>query len=155
MAEVCNDAFIDAMLDAPEYLTTPPPRCADCGSAAKLTCGAEVYPHRADLADKPVWVCACGARCGCHPGTIKPLGTPAGPETRAARQRAHRAFDQLWKSGRMSRKAAYRWLAEQLDLHPDDCHIGMMQVEMADRVCAVADALLFNELFDLAEEADG
>jgi len=148
MVEACTDAFVDAMLDTPEYLTMPAPLCAECGSAAKLTCGAEVYPHRPDLAEKPIWVCSCGARCGCHPGTIKPLGTPAGPATRVARQLAHHAFDQLWKSGQMSRKTAYRWLAEQMDLHPDDCHIGMMQAEQATKVVEIVEGHMFREMFD-------
>lgn len=152
MTEWCSDAFIDTVLDKPEYLTMPAPKCADCGSLATLTCGAEVYPHRPDLADKPVWVCTCGARCGCHPDTIKPLGTPAGAETRIARMDAHRTFDVLWKSGTMSRKAAYRWLAEQMDLHPDDCHIGMMDREQAEKVVTIVDGHMFREMFDVDQD---
>lgn len=148
----CSDSFIDTLLSKPEYLTMTPPRCADCHAAARLTCGAEVYPHRPDLADKPVWLCSCGARCGCHPNTIKPLGTPAGPDTRAARMAAHASFDALWKQGHMSRSAAYRWLAEQMGMHPDSCHIGMMSAEQAERVATLAEGWFFRELFDLDDD---
>jgi hypothetical protein len=33
------------------------PICPTCGTAARLTDGAEIYPHRRDLADKPIWAC--------------------------------------------------------------------------------------------------
>lgn len=121
------------------------PRCMECGSAATLTTGAVIYPHRRDLHAKPFWQCRCGAYCGCHPGTTQPLGNPCGPETRAARSAAHAAFDPLWKrkvakegcSKGKARGKGYKWLADQLGIDPKDCHIGMMDASTARRVVAI------------------
>ncbi|MGI9484465.1 MAG: zinc-finger-containing protein [Geminicoccaceae bacterium] len=57
--------------------------CLHCGGDCRLTDGAEIYPHRPDLADKQIWKCdACKARVGCHPDTTDPLGQkPCEPET--------------------------------------------------------------------------
>lgn len=120
--------------------------CSDCGRYAGLVTGEVVYPHRADLHHKAFWrCCACGAYVGCHPGTHQPLGTPAGPETRMARNNAHAALDPLWRRKMArdgvpkheARGAAYQWLAEQLQIDPKACHIGMMDAAMALRVVEV------------------
>ena len=55
----------------------------------------------------------------------KLMGVPADPETRALRQRAHRYFDKLWKSGLMCRETAYSNLKRWLHLTTDEAHIGM------------------------------
>lgn len=115
--------------------------CLECGSTARrLSDGREAYPHRPDLFSKLFWFCDCGAFVGCHPGTKKALGAPAGKATKRARMDAHAAFDGLWKSRRMSRSEAYRWLAEKLGIEPRDCHIGHMTGEMARRVVTVSRA---------------
>jgi len=101
--------------------------CPVCGSEAVLVGGDVVYPHRQDLYAKRFWRCPRGcAHVGCHPGTEQPLGALATADTRQARQRAHAALDPLWKrpTGRMGRGAAYRWLADQLGIPVDQCHIG-------------------------------
>lgn len=92
-----------------------------------------------------MWLCSCGAYTGCHAGTDQPLGRPAGPETRRARQDAHAAFDRLWEakmkrdqiSKTKARGAGYLWLAGQLDLDPEECHIGSMTAAYARRVVDV------------------
>jgi hypothetical protein len=114
----------------------PPPevRCGECHSLCQLTDGEEIYPHRSDLFHKSFWICrACGAYCGCSGTTSEPLGLPAGAETRQARSRAHRAFDKLWKkpNGVMSRTAAYKWLASEMGITSQECHIGKMMARQA------------------------
>ena len=76
------------------------PTCPACAVPARLTTGAEVYPHRPNLHGKAIWKCdGCGAYVGCHPNTTEPLGTPAGPELRAARMKLHNdMLDPLWKN---------------------------------------------------------
>lgn len=76
------------------------PTCPACDLKARMTTGREVYPHRRDLWEKPVYVCdGCGARVGCHPGTIKPLGLPVDEATRKARIILHHSLiDPLWKN---------------------------------------------------------
>ncbi len=120
---------------------TLPPTCIECANTAALVTGKRIYPHRPDLYGKSFWLCECGAYCGCHPGTTDPLGYPCGPATRQARSRAHAAFDPLWRGkGGMSRGDAYRWLARRLGIDKRDCHIGMMDAQMADATARFATA---------------
>ncbi len=119
-------------------------KCDYCHGEAKLVSGREIYPHRPDLVAKQFWRCEpCDAYVGCHrrhpkdnrDGT-KPLGRLANAELRREKQRAHAAFDPIWKSGQMRRKAAYAWLAEQLGISRANCHIGMMDVDACRAVVA-------------------
>lgn len=125
---------------------TDRPICPYCNADSELVYGDVIYPHRHDLHHKPFYLChPCDAYVGCHPGTEDPLGRLADPELRKAKQRAHAAFDPLWKATaerqnttrNKARRAGYRWLAEQLGIHIDDCHIGMMDVAMCDRVVEI------------------
>lgn len=117
--------------------------CDYCGNAAKLVTGKAIYPRRPDLFRLHFWQCEpCGAYVGCHKkeggngdGT-KPLGRLANAELRAAKTRAHAAFDPLWRERNMKRHKAYGWLAEKLGISKADCHIGMMDVETCERVVA-------------------
>lgn len=125
-------------------LVEVPTRCGECGSMSVLVDGSVIYPHRPDLADKRFYRCACGAQVGCHPGTLEPLGAPAGEATRRARSRAHAHFDALYKEvgrrhpeGGSPRKRGYRWLSEKLGIRVDECHIGMMDSATADRVVQI------------------
>ncbi len=49
-------------------------------------------------------------------------------ETHLARQYAHEAFDELWKSKRLSRKEAYRRLAFELCLTREETHISQFDI---------------------------
>lgn len=109
--------------------------CPYCGKPAQLVGGNIIYPHREDLYEKKFWNCApCQAYVGCHPGTETPLGRLANAELRRAKMAAHAAFDPLWKEGGMSRKEAYAWLSQALNIPPDDCHMGMFDVNTCQRV---------------------
>lgn len=90
---------------------------------------------------KIYWCPPCDARVGCHPRSTRPLGQLANQELREARTAAHEAFDPLWRDCAITRKEAYRWLAQMLDLTEDECHIGMFDLEMCKRtirVCRLA-----------------
>ncbi len=109
--------------------------CPYCGKRADLVPGSSIYPHRQDLVDKKFYLCSdCSSWVGCHPGTIKPLGTLADAETRSARSRAHSCFDPLWKQGKMSRKEAYAWLANELQIANHDCHISWFEADTCNKV---------------------
>lgn len=118
--------------------------CPYCGEKAKLLeNSAELYNGR-DYG--PAWACVpCGAWVGCHPGTRTPLGRLADKELRQAKIAAHAAFDRLWKAklrregGRkkLARGAGYKWLAAQLGIEREECHIGMMDVALCRRVVEV------------------
>lgn len=54
--------------------------------------------------------------------------------TRNARKAAHKAFDELWKSGKIPRTACYRALAKLMDMPANKCHIEHFGVEYCGRV---------------------
>lgn len=55
-------------------------------------------------------------------------------ETHELRQKAHELFDPLWKSGKMTRKAAYRMLARRIYIPQKECHIKLMDKKRLNRV---------------------
>jgi len=57
-------------------------------------------------------------------------------ELRQARYEAHRAFDQLWKGGRMSRSQAYEWMQRTMKLPPHEAHISLFSREQCAALCA-------------------
>lgn len=114
------------------------PKCPYCQCPAKLVSGMVVFPARPSLAKHSYWQCVrCGARVGCHPKSTAPLGELADGKTRFMRAKAHEEFDRLWKGGLMGRQDAYRWLREQLGLGYGECHIGMFDAAMCQRVIDV------------------
>lgn len=142
------------------------PTCPACAAVARLTTGVEVYPHRPDLHDKPIWLCdRCGAYVGCHPGGTEPLGTPAGRKLRAARSLLHeRMLDPLWKTADVSvdyepesdrarlkirmkaRKRVYAFLADRLRIPQDDCHTGMFDIEQCRAAWRALRGITYREI---------
>ena len=91
----------------------------------------------------PTWP-KCDGTHGCHQASGLPLGKPADKETKEWRIKAHAAFDTLWKKeegGRFKRGWAYAWMAKQLNLTPEENHIGMMDIAMCRRVVAEVNLL--------------
>jgi hypothetical protein len=114
--------------------------CSYCDRPAELVTGRTIYPHRPDLFHQRFYRCEpCGAYVGCHRGTVQPLGRLANAELRRAKIAAHAAFDPIWRSGRSSRSDAYAWLAKQLGIAIQNCHIGMFDVEQCRRVVEVCE----------------
>lgn len=98
---------------------------------ARLTNGAEIYPHRPDLADLPFWKCdTCGGYVGCHHRSAqptKPLGIIVDKETKQLRIQVHDKFDKQWKGYKAKsivRGSCYKWLAGLMKMSRNDCHIG-------------------------------
>lgn len=95
-------------------------RCVACESKvmARLTDGAEIYPHRADLSELPFWKCdTCGNFVGCYYKTTNrthPMGCIPTPELRKARIQLHSLIDPLWKEGKIKRNTLYKRLSDQL-----------------------------------------
>lgn len=70
-----------------------PPSCAECGEKTRLGISDDCYPGEEKMAGLPMWVCPnCGAFGGCKEGSILPKSRPAGPDTRALRSEAWRAY---------------------------------------------------------------
>lgn len=113
------------------------PDCPYCGKPAALKNSRVIYKRDYGM----VWICpdypACDAYVGCHKGTNKPLGRLANAELREAKKEAHAAFDPLWQDGAMKRTAAYIWLAEQLGIERQACHVGMFDVAECRRVVEI------------------
>lgn len=68
------------------------------------------------------------------------LAAPAGSDLAHARRAAHDAFDPLWKSGNFSRGVAYEWLASEMGLAVDMCHMVLFDVAQCQRVVAICEA---------------
>lgn len=113
-------------------------RCGECGSDAELVSGAKVYPRRPDLHGLKYWLCRCGAYCGCHPGSSRPLGSPAGRRLRRLRQEVHSLLDPRWQrrvaregvSRHQARGAVYAWLASELGIAVEETHVGMFSLSL-------------------------
>lgn len=117
--------------------------CPYCGSGTKLIDSQIVYKG---AGYGWLWACnrypECDSFVGCHPNSEKPLGRLADKKLRNAKMAAHAAFDPLWKwksrrdrvGSQEARRAAYSWLASNLGIQKDFCHIGMFDTETCGRV---------------------
>lgn len=109
--------------------------CPYCHKEAKLVKGTKVYPMRPDLAMKYFYLCEpCEAWVGCHPTSRIPLGRLADSKLRSAKRACHEVFDPIWEKKLKTRKEAYVWLAQELDIPFVDCHIGMFDFETCIKV---------------------
>ena len=117
------------------------PICPYCNHSAKLVKGNVIYPNRHDMHSHKFWLCEdCWSYVGCHSKGYgqgsgnKPFGILANKQLRAAKSSTHRLFDPLWQKGKMNRPEAYKWLSEKLGIRTCDCHIGMFDLEMCEKV---------------------
>lgn len=119
--------------------------CCYCGDRAKLVTGAELYGAarcRPEFEKNWYWSCRpCKAYVGTHRNSpdFAPMGIIADQARRHARQSAHEAFDPIFKSGLLARRAAYDWLARMMGMPVERCHIAMFNEEQCTevlRVCA-------------------
>lgn len=67
---------------------------------------------------------------------IRFTGNPS-ERVNALRIFAHAEFDKLWKSGSMSRSAAYAWLSEQMGLSPAKTHMKLFTISQCELVIAL------------------
>ena len=131
-------------------------KCDYCNQLAQLVKGDVIYPHRPDLYALNFWYCEpCGAYVGCHKYNEKqgrdgfqPLGRLANAELRAAKTKAHTLFDPLWKNKHFkSRRKAYAWLANNMQLPIEKTHIGMFTVAQCDQVIEICKKYKQSERF--------
>lgn len=119
------------------------PVCPYCRGKAVLLRTSETIYNGTDYG--PVWACLpCEAWVGCHRNSRRfmPLGRLANAELRAAKHRAHEAFDPLWQAvakrdgiaSAAARERGYAWLGAQLGLDRTRCHMGKMSIEECNRV---------------------
>lgn len=107
-------------------------KCPDCSQEAVLRDSEIIYGKSYGY----VWVCPDYPKCdnyvGCHKGTSKALGTLCGPEIRSIRIAAHSAFDRIWRNKIITRKAAYKKLAEYLAVQ--EVHIGSSNIKTCKHI---------------------
>lgn len=147
--------MIDPRASSPEQLTAPAPlpfvsrralrrikhpapipaTCNCCQSPrVALVENSEIYGGRSYGQWPYAYLCRdCGARVGLHPMTDIPLGTMADQALREARNASKQPFEMLWRHGAMSRKQAYRWLAEKMGITAEQCHFGLFNIEQCHK----------------------
>lgn len=146
------------------------PVCAPCRRMTRLVSGRQIYGHRPDLWDKPIYVCdGCGAYVGCHEGTTKPLGTPAGPQLRDARIKLHeRMIDPLWETADVSglyvpedeqarkvirfaaRGRVYAFLAHRMGLTKEQTHVSLFDLEQCRAAWRALQGVTYPEIREWA-----
>lgn len=98
------------------------------------------------IKSKKIFRCdPCDAQVGVHKHNNHPLGSLANAELRAARKKAHSYFDPLWRykmkrdslTVSQARKSAYAWLANEMELSVDDCHIGEFDIQQCNTVMQI------------------
>lgn len=110
---------------------------------ARLTNGAERYPHRPDLADIPQYTHdECGTWVGTHHKSSqphRPLGILATPEMYKWRIRIHDTIDPIWKNGHIKRAQVYAHMSKRLGYQ---YHTGELRtIEEAKRALSIAEDL--------------
>ena len=98
--------------------------CPYCNGSTEYVDSSEVYGKSYGM----VYYCApCRAWVGVHKGTDIALGRLANGELRKLKIEVHNNLDILWKPEQrtMTRKQAYRWLADKMGLPIEETHIGM------------------------------
>lgn len=120
------------------------PVCPYCGSRSILRDSSYVY--REQLSERQLYVCArypkCNSYVGVHAHSLRPKGTLANSELRNKRIVAHRIFDEIWKSGIMTRHQAYVWLQGITGLPESKAHIGMFSDYYCDEIIRVGNEVL-------------
>lgn len=126
-----------------DLILEKPTKCRYCGSEVVFTSNAEIYGR--EYGNGKCYLCRnCKAFVGVHTETLTPLGTLANDELRKARNEAHKYFDEIWKSKRMKRQEAYKWLAKKMNLTKDETHIALFEIDQCKQVVDLAKEILNN-----------
>ncbi len=78
----------------------------------------------------------CGSRSKAN-AQGDPMYPLADYETRRLRIDTYYYFDQLWRGAAFTRTKAYAWLATELELRSEQCHIRMFDVTTCQRAIAL------------------
>lgn len=117
--------------------------CPYCFKPTEHVSDVEVYSKSYG---RMIYICrGCDSYVGCHKGSpLDSLGRLANKELRDAKIEAHYFFDYLWNKKiamgfdkKQARGLAYKWLAEQMRLSTEGCHIGYFNVEECKRVVEI------------------
>lgn len=121
-----------------------PTRCPYCGGTVIYRSADGIY--RDNSRDTMLYVCShypsCDTYVRTHAGTRIPVGSMANNELRKLRKTAHKYFDQLYKTGIMSKDDAYCWLASIIDAPLSHAHIGYLSEYYCNQVIQQSKAYL-------------
>ena len=119
--------------------------CPECNSLMVLReTNKFTYP---DGTPRKFYGCSNWPKCKATHSAHKdgsPLGIPANKQTKILRIEAHKTFDKLWKNKLMSREYAYAWLAEEMHINFNFCHIGMFNEDQCRQVINICEDHLGN-----------
>jgi DNA-directed RNA polymerase subunit RPC12/RpoP len=120
--------------------------CPYCGESTEFINSSYVYGKSHGM----IYICKqCDAHVGVHKGSTISLGRLANEELRTYKKAAHLYFDKIAKTGAINiiypqyiegvsnRSKAYKWLAEQMDMPEELCHIGMMNKLQCSKVIEI------------------
>jgi len=128
-------------------------KCPYCGSDVEFVNSTKVYRQDYGM----IYLCTnyplCDARVGVHKGTNKPFGRMANRELRNWKRKTHMHFDPFWNylldtnqlnkktnepyKKHEARNSVYDWLASELDIGINDCHIGMFDIEQCQKIIQI------------------
>lgn len=113
-----------------EKINLQPTTCNLCGGKVVYTSNSLIYGR--EYGSGRMYYCTnCKAYVGTHiPRPKEAFGILADEELRELKKKCHGLFDSLWlkektlKDKKITRKRAYKWLAERLEISVDCCHFG-------------------------------
>lgn len=112
-------------------------RCPYCRAKATLHPASFVYGS-AVQGNHYLYVCdrypKCDAYVSAHQKSKLPMGTLANGNLRNKRIQAHKAFDQIWKSGLMTKPQAYVWMQAKMGLSKEQAHIAKFGEYLCDQL---------------------
>ena len=130
--------------------------CCECKAdvVARLTTGAEVYPHLPGMRDVPRWICdGCGRHVGTHHRSAdfptRPLGSIPIAEVARARRAIHALIDPPWRRGRIGRRELYGAISAALGI---EFHVGEIRTMDEARVAYRMAWAILHERGALVEE---
>lgn len=101
--------------------------CNICGSDKVEFVSNEVIYGKVYGNGKAFMCMDCESFVGCH-NNGKPYGILANKEMREIRKECHAIFDEIWKSGEMTRSEAYSLLSRKMGISKEKCHFGMFNL---------------------------
>ena len=116
-----------------------PCRCDNCGSK-RIACTDNKVLYGKNQGKWPViWYCYdCKAAVSCHPDSQIPMGKMATQAVRSLRRKAHKVFDKIFKKHYMTRTDAYAWLANNMSIPRNECHISNFDEKQCELVIYLA-----------------
>lgn len=118
--------------------------CGYCNVKTVKAKGKQIYgPGKFE--DLNIFLCmTCKSYVGTHQSSGLALGRVANATLRKKKSETHLAFDPIHKKGYLSRREAYIWLSEQLDISRQYVHIAMFDEETCEKVIELSNNYLNN-----------